>query len=112
MINKRFQTIPIPASILYLLLGKSEVEAKPERLVMWVRGNFIMRFVALEEQLNDIFDKLKTLEKVAENHRERINRCAGVENQLFAMYNGKLPLPTKEECLEMANKLGKRDETD
>lgn len=46
------------------------------------------------------------VEKVIKDHAKRINRCAEVEQVLFDIARGKRDLPTREECRQMAIRIG------
>lgn len=54
----------------------------------------------------DWIHRLRARWRIIRYHGDTLNRSAEVENVLFAVAAGKRPLLTKEECRELAFKLG------
>jgi hypothetical protein len=46
------------------------------------------------------------IQAALKDHASRLNRCAAIEQELIDIANGKRDLPTREECRELALRLG------
>ena len=52
------------------------------------------------------YNKWRAYLRILANHSEELNRRVDIENELLLISQGKLPLPSREDCKIMALKLG------